>query len=363
MQKKYRKQTYVSVFLLCLFLISMLLIWKYNTSRTSTMSNAVIDLIQTADSNNSTNSYLANDTENLDITEVTNTADLQFQVSDKEQTWSKNTQINLFNKSKLAGDGQIGTVDSTVKTLAPGMYDTYTFELQNTGSDILDYELSVQSVLDTNGIDVDIPVELRILDKNQEYLAGDENTWILASQINYVVDTGTLENNSKNTYTIEWQWPYENSAYSNDELDTALGNLAVQSDLELTININVLVTAEINTTDKTDDTDATKDTETTDKSDSNKPNKEQGEDTSNTDTNNTNNDTNTTQEPTSSQSVANDTNKNTTDTLHNAEESTPEKILGVLTSVYMNYLAYSITFILAIILCAMLLRNLWKKQH
>ena len=42
-------------------------------------------------------------------------------------------------------------------------------------------------------------------------------------------------------YIFSWQWPYESG---NDEFDTMLGNLAVDEDVTLTIEINAVAMAD-----------------------------------------------------------------------------------------------------------------------
>lgn len=173
-------------------------------------------------------------------------------VRDGSQVWEKMTQINLFHKSEIVGDGQlVADADNEDKLLAPGTADTFTFELANTGDVALDYEINVESIVDTANWDVEMPIEMRMVNDEGEYIAGDEDTWILASKFGTVLDSGVIESNLGKSYTIEWQWPYEDSEYSDDEMDTTLGNIAAQDDLRLTVNINTLVSADTSGTPST----------------------------------------------------------------------------------------------------------------
>ena len=80
-------------------------------------------------------------------------------------------------------------------------------------------------------------------DYTGKYIIGSETSWenVLNVSPERVNETGELSVGNKMPYEFLWQWPYE---HGDDAFDTMLGNLAVDEDLTLTVEINVLATAD-----------------------------------------------------------------------------------------------------------------------
>ena len=64
---------------------------------------------------------------------------------------------------------------------------------------------------------------------------------VLAVDENRVNETGELSVGNKMRYIFSWEWPYESG---DDEFDTMLGNLAVDEDVTLTVEINTVAMAD-----------------------------------------------------------------------------------------------------------------------
>lgn len=158
-----------------------------------------------------------------------------FQTYDENTVWKGETNIEIFRLSYQNGEGQV-TVNSTdgEKLLAPGTKNTYSFTLENTGSNPVKYEMSMEAYV-SHGDHV-IPVVARVSDYTGRYLCGSEVGYEEVLALNEVSDSGTLRAGYVMPYTLEWEWPYE----SDDAYDTMLGNLAAEEDITLTIVINTL---------------------------------------------------------------------------------------------------------------------------
>lgn len=155
-----------------------------------------------------------------------------FQTYDENTVWSGETDIEIFRLSYENADGEI-TVQSAGadKVLAPGTENTYSFALENTGSENLKFEMSMEAFF-SDGTHV-IPVEVKVWDHEGTYFAGSAESYADVMALNQVSDSGSLKPGYVMPYTLQWQWPFE----VDDEYDTMLGNLAVEEDISLTIVI------------------------------------------------------------------------------------------------------------------------------
>lgn len=164
-----------------------------------------------------------------------------FKVTDAEGTWVTQSSVSIF---KISYDNETGetTVTGTGsdKFIAPGTSNSYYFDLVNTGNVGLDYQVKMKAILSDNI--TSIPVEVKLSDHNGKYQVGSETTWENVLTLNEVVEEGKLSEGRKARYMFSWQWPYESD---NDEYDTLLGNLAVNEDVTLTVEIKTLATANI----------------------------------------------------------------------------------------------------------------------
>ena len=155
-----------------------------------------------------------------------------FRTYDENTVWSGETDIEIFRLSYENGSGQV-TVNSENgdKLLAPGTENTYSFALENTGTNSVKYQMSMEAYF-TDGTHV-IPVEARVSSYEGTWLCGSEGSWEPVLELNAVADSGSLKPGYIMPYTLQWRWPFE----IDDEYDTMLGNLAVDEDITLTIVI------------------------------------------------------------------------------------------------------------------------------
>ena len=84
---------------------------------------------------------------------------------------------------------------------------------------------------------MEIPINGRINRYDGEWVAGNQDEYVEMSELNGVYDEAVLGAGKYTYYTLDWQWPFETG---NDEHDTMLGNLAVDEDLTLTIEIRTI---------------------------------------------------------------------------------------------------------------------------
>lgn len=156
-----------------------------------------------------------------------------FEASDDTAVWTTDTQVEIFRVSYVNGE-QVITVsnDNGDKLIAPGTENSYTFKLKNTGNIALDYTVSVDAYFIPG--DIVIPITSRISRYDGQWIAGDKNTYVDVKALDSAEDKDTLSAGRYSYYTLEWLWPYESG---NDELDTLLGNMAVDQDLIFTVVI------------------------------------------------------------------------------------------------------------------------------
>lgn len=156
-----------------------------------------------------------------------------FEVSDDQQVWETNTQIEIFRISYENGE-QVVTVNSGDgdKLIAPGTENSYIFKLKNTGNVALDYTVDVDAYITPE--EIEIPVSARINRYDGEWIVGDNDTYVSMPEFNGTHDEEILGAGKYTYYTLDWQWPFESG---NDEYDTYLGNLAAEEDITLTIEI------------------------------------------------------------------------------------------------------------------------------
>ena len=128
--------------------------------------------------------------ENGEIEEAKN----KLSVSDSYQTWTNITEIRIFD----------------VDQIAPGDSGTYDFVVNNNTDENVDYGIVFE---ENNVANVNMLYKLK---RNNEYIAGDETTWVKYNELNF--DNKILNENNIDAYNIEWKWvPAEN--------DTAAGRL------------------------------------------------------------------------------------------------------------------------------------------
>lgn len=160
-----------------------------------------------------------------------------FEVSDDKQIWGKETHVDIFKVSYENGE-QVITVksDNNDKLIAPGTESSYTFKLKNTGDVSMDYVLTVDAYVSDGNIS--LPVDGRLARYDGKWLAGDGSSYVDIVDLAGITDAASLDVGRYTYYTLDWLWPFE----GDDVYDTMLGNLAVDEDIVLTVEFNVVAT-------------------------------------------------------------------------------------------------------------------------
>lgn len=162
------------------------------------------------------------------------TAAPEFQVMDDQQVWTTQTQVEIFKVSYENGQQEI-TVNSSDgdKLIAPGTENSYIFKLKNTGNVALDYTVTVDAYIMPEG--TPIPVTGRLSRCDGKWIVGSSERYGDVAALDAGEDSATIGAGKYTYYTLDWLWPYESG---DDELDTTLGNMAVDEDLTFTIVIS-----------------------------------------------------------------------------------------------------------------------------
>ena len=153
-------------------------------------------------------------------------------------------ELDIFSATYKNEDGKVviqGTEGK--KVIAPGADVDYTVRLRNKDNVAIDYTLiaQVKTVNEHVLPGVEIPLEFRILDPEDNYIAGDAKTWVTMAEIDGLSHNGTIKREESAEYIFQWRWPFEGSS---DELDTLLGSL---SDLDMGVQISFTLRSEANT--------------------------------------------------------------------------------------------------------------------
>ena len=146
-------------------------------------------------------------------------------VIDKDQTWTNNTQINLFEENELGN-----------RLVYPGVAGKYSFTVKNTG--LYDHNATVR-IQDTN--DFHIPLDIR-MKRDGVYVLGNEDNWV--DSATYESEDYLMKPQSDSVYEIEWKWDFE---AGQDPRDTSLGyNAHFEKEPYL---LNITVNAEFEPSD------------------------------------------------------------------------------------------------------------------
>ena len=165
-----------------------------------------------------------------------------FEAGDDKTVWGTNTQVEIFSVSYVNGE-QIITVksDNGDKVIAPGTENSYTFKLKNTGNVALDYTVEIDAYF--TPADIEIPITGRLNRYDGTWVIGGKDEYAKVPVLDTAEDNATLGAGKYTYYTLDWLWPFESG---NDELDTMLGNLAVDQELTFTIVIKTTATESSN---------------------------------------------------------------------------------------------------------------------
>ena len=144
-------------------------------------------------------------------------------------------ELDIFSATYKNAQGEIVIEGADgEKVIAPGSKVDYTVRLRNKDTIAIDYTLVAEIKLLNAPVDkkVELPLEFRILDPDDNYIAGDAKTWVDREALDGLTHTGTILRDGSAEYIFQWRWPFEGGS---DELDTMLGNMA-ESDLRLEIS-------------------------------------------------------------------------------------------------------------------------------
>ncbi len=163
------------------------------------------------------------------------------EVSDDEVIWETNTDINIFRTREVNESGQVVVESSNGENIiAPGMEGSYRFYIKNKGNIALDSKTVLGVEFIAENLDYDyskLPIEIRFVNYQGKDLTG--KGWVSVDEVDTCIDELTLGKNRYVYYTLEWRWLFETG---DDAFDTLLGNLSVDSKVELTVNIAVSAT-------------------------------------------------------------------------------------------------------------------------
>lgn len=154
---------------------------------------------------------------------------------DDEQIWDLQTEIKIFSVaySNQTGEVYVEALNGE-KVIAPGTEGRYKFEIRN----LSNLALSAKTILDTefyveNMKFDNLPIELCLTDYEGNYVT--PNGWVSVSEFEQCISELTIGRKSYVYYNLDWRWPYESSA---DDVDTLLGNLSMDSIVELKVNVS-----------------------------------------------------------------------------------------------------------------------------
>ena len=125
------------------------------------------------------------------------------------------------------------------KVIAPGTDIEYTLRIRNKDNVALDY--SFTPVLEHTS-EHKLPIVVRLLSPNDDYLIGNETTWVKIDELGDKEFSGTILKDESLEYVFQWKWPYESG---DDAYDSFLGSNAESGDVGL--DVSFTVHAEANT--------------------------------------------------------------------------------------------------------------------
>ena len=151
--------------------------------------------------------------------------------------------LDVFSLNYENDSGNI-TVEGSEgeKVLAPGTQIEYTVRIRNTDNVAIDFDLQPSAKYLS---DYELPIEIRLISPDEEYLIGDAKTWAKITELNALSETRTLLSGESCEYVFQWRWEFERGE---DEYDTWLGSNAIKHDLG--VDIDFSLHAEVNTSAK-----------------------------------------------------------------------------------------------------------------
>ena len=118
------------------------------------------------------------------------------------------------------------------KVIAPGTRNEHILYITNNFDFALDYKITYSSSF---GNDIVLPILVKLRNNEGEYLIGSKSSYGHVKDLE-AIDFNTLGSNRYQYYVFEWYWPFE----SEDDLgDTELGNLTIDQDVSLTLEVSL----------------------------------------------------------------------------------------------------------------------------
>lgn len=189
-----------------------------NNSNSNTNNNNSNNKKSNTSSNNSS-SDTSNKTTNTIITNkiIEKVGDLI--ISDDDYIWDNTTNLKIFDVDKLS----------------PGDNGTYDFVLNNNSNRDVKYDINF---IEVNEYKANMLYKLK---KNNEYIAGDDNTYVKYDELN--TKENFLGKGIKDNYILYWKWV-------DSPNDTAVGRAAAENTVTYTLKINVKTMEAIETVEE-----------------------------------------------------------------------------------------------------------------
>ena len=128
-------------------------------------------------------------------------------------------KFDIFSAEYKDGNGKVVVKSSKGDpVIAPGTGDEYTVRIKNADDVAINY--TFQPKVEYVGVD-SLPVEIRLISPNEEYLVGSPKTWGTFEDLEELEYTTSLPKGEVDEYEIQWRWLFERG---DDEGDTALAN-------------------------------------------------------------------------------------------------------------------------------------------
>lgn len=161
------------------------------------------------------------------------------ELKDVDRDYHSIMNLELFKTSYNNNQGKM-TVKSSKgdKVLAPGTDGDCVFSVKNTSDKNLNYRMDIRGNLDSQ--DSLVPIEMCVVRGNH---LGDSMEWKNISSLDESFSMNDLSVGDDVAYTIYWRWPYEKNS---DEVDTSLGNLTVNQNLDYTVEVQIVAEESLN---------------------------------------------------------------------------------------------------------------------
>ncbi|MBQ9746678.1 MAG: uL15 family ribosomal protein [Clostridia bacterium] len=144
------------------------------------------------------------------------------------------SKLDVFSVeySNASGEVTVSGADGE-KVIAPGTDVEYTVRLRNTDKVAIDYDLVPEVKIIS---EYELPIVIRLLDYNDNYLVGDAKTWVPLDALNGISQSATLEKGESAEYIFQWKWPFESG---DDAYDSFLGNNSINENISVSIAFSV----------------------------------------------------------------------------------------------------------------------------